>query len=432
MLYKAYLNSHPTRKDAVFNILTELWRYTNMKKFIVTVAVLLAALLSAGNDQPTDYTGELLQKGFPQDYAEKLSEVKKLHPSWQFEPLFITDMEKRYTWDHVLYMETDNSPRRSLISGHERYKAYFHAQDTSEYDAGCRRASTAAVAYFLDPRNFLNERDIFQFEKLSFSETATIETLQVALKGTFMANELLENNQSYAGYILQVGRELNVNALFLACRLRQEQGIHGTPLVSGKCGSRLAEYYRNKVQYEGRYQVLTPAEGFEVAELEKLDNLYNCFNIEAAGCGRFTIYFNGMREALKGTPAMAALWGTGSWNTRWKAIYGGALKIAGIYIGNYQNTRYLQKWNVDVRSRTPKGGSKNFWGQYMQNIGAAFSEGKTAYAALLKQGLLDLPREFLVPVYRNMPSDPSPDPANGNCVYYRAYEKTLANANGLK
>ena len=157
----------------------------------------------------------------------------------------------------------------------------------------------------------------------------------------------------------------------------------------------------------------------EENELQSYDNLYNFFNINAFADGCFMIYLNGMLEAKTGSPHMTAEWGSPEWNTKWKSLYGGAYKISRKYIGNYQNTLYLQKWNVDPRCRTEKGGSRNFWGQYMQNIGAAFSESVNIFNALKKQKLLEMPFRFVIPVYENMPELPSPDPADGKCIYYK-------------
>lgn len=370
----------------------------------------------------------LTAAGFPVSYAELLAKLQKQYPQWQFKVLDISRLKSQYTWDHVIYMETDKSPRRSLISGSSKYAFYFHPDDETIYDAGCRRASRAAVEYFMDPRNFLNERDIFQFLDLTASARIDERAVAAALRGTFMAKGKLENGSSYAEYLTEVGKKLNVNAVFLASRVRQEQGLQGTPLISGTCGSLLSKYYQENTQTEGRFTVLAPKEGFTVEDLEKLNGLYNFFNIDAAGYGRFNIYLRGMREAQRGTPEMAVDWGAPQWDKRWKALYGGAVKIAAIYIGNYQNTIYLQKWNVDPRSRTAKGYSRNFWGQYMQNIGAALSEGRNMQSSFAKLNMLELPFVFLIPIYKDIPASAAADPADGKCSYYRShsYKKSAA------
>lgn len=378
--------------------------------------------LLCGGEKMDAAEREFVKRGFPVDYAQKLAVLKKSRKHWQFQPLKVSEMNPAYTWAHIIHMETDDAPRRSLVSGNPRFSAYFHKEDTALYDAGFRRASREAVAYFLDPRNFLNEKDIFQFSDLSFSAGIDEKAVTAALHGTFMEKGKLENGKSYAAYLLEIGKTLNLNPVFLASRMRQEQGLKGTPLVSGKCGSLLAKYYEDQTQMEGRFNVQTPRDGHSAADLKKLDGLYNYFNMEASGTGRFRIYFNGMQESFRGSPQMTEKWGSPQWNTRWKAIYGGAFKIAALYIGRHQNTLYLQKWNVDPRSKNAKGNSLNFWGQYMQNIGAAFSEGRNMYRSLSRQKMLDQPFTFLIPVYSNMPEKVSADPADGECEFYRAHE----------
>lgn len=363
----------------------------------------------------------LIAGGFPADYAEKLAPLQKTHPEWTFEALQITKLNPQYTWNYVLHQETEANPSRTLISVNKAFTAYRHPTDLKSYDAGFRRASVEAAAYFLDPRNFLNERDIFQFKDLSAPGEILPHTVASAIAKTFMADAKLENGKTYTEYFCELGRLFNINPLFLAARVRQEQGLHGTPLIGGKCGTLLLHYYNNKIQHENGYSVLTPDKVFEVSELANFDNLYNFFNINASGNGRFTIYYHAMKEAAGGTPEMSETWGNPAWNTKWKSLYGGALKIARRYINNYQNTRYLQKWNVDFRSKTEKGESRNFWGQYMQNAGAAFSEAVNEYKALQKDNMLNLPYKFLIPVYAGMPELPAPDPANGKCPYYKVY-----------
>ena len=90
------------------------------------------------------------------------------------------------------------------------------------------------------------------------------------------------------------------------------------------------------------------------------------------------------------------------WNTRYKAILGGAEYYAGQYIKNKQNTLYLKKFNV------ANGVSNAGLHQYMTNI-----QGAAAEAAFLKSaysGFEDIPMSFSIPVYTGMPSSACPLP----------------------
>lgn len=370
---------------------------------------------SAGQSEQTDpYTQELIDKGFPAAYAQKLTELHYLHPTWEFEPLLITQMNSQYTWEYVLNKETEN-PKTNLINKNSAYTAYRHATNTELYDSGWYQASYETVSYFMDPENFLNEKDIFMFRDLKFSETITVEIVEAALSGTFMSNTVLYDDVTYAAYLVQTGKTLNVDPLHLAARLRQEQGASGnSPLIKGLCGDKLWYYYENQIQTENDKQVLAPASGHTQQSLLAYNGLYNYFNIGAAGTGYFEIYLGAMKEAQKGTAEMAEAWGgSGAWDTPAKAIYGGAYKLTHKYVDDYQNTLYLQKFNVDPRS------SRNFWGQYMQNVGAALSEARTSFNSLYSLDCLELPYHFLIPIYQGKPAA-NPDPAGGTCDTYAA------------
>lgn len=375
-------------------------------------ALLLPAAATQEQEQVNAYTQGLIDKGFPASYAEALTELHYLHPTWEFEPLLITDMKEQYTWDYVLAQETDN-PKRNLIGKDSKLSAYRHATNTELYDSGWYAASYEAVSYFMDPENFLNEKDIFMFQNLMYSDAIGAEVVESALAGTFMANATLYDDVTYASYLVDVGKALNVDPLHLAARLRQEQGVSGnSPLIKGACGDKLWYYYNNQIQTEDGKQILAPASGYTEDALTAYNGLYNYFNIGAAGTGYFAIYLGAMKEAQKGTPEMAEEWGgSGAWDTPAKAIYGGAYKLTSKYVGDYQNTVYLQKFNVDPRS------SRNFWGQYMQNVGAAVSEARTVFNSLYAMDCLELPHHFLIPVYEGKP-ELSPDPANGSCDTY--------------
>ncbi len=388
-------------------------------RFLLTV--LGASLLCTGFVMPTAaedatdaYTQSLIDKGFPASYAEKLTALHAVHPTWEFEPLLVSEMKEQYTWEYVLGQETDN-PKRNLINKGNAYVPYRHATNTELYDSGWYQASYEAVSYFMDPENFLNEKDVFMFQDLCYSDAITEGIVESALSGTFMANAILYDDVTYAAYLVKVGKELNVDPLHLAARLRQEQGASGnSPLIKGTCGDKLWYYYQNNVQTEDGKQILAPASGHSESSLTAYNGLYNYFNIGAAGTGYFAIYLGAMKEAQKGTEEMAEAWGgSGAWDTPAKAIYGGAYKLTNKYVGDYQNTLYLQKFNVDPRS------SRNFWGQYMQNVGAAVSEARTIFNSLYSSACLELPYHFLIPVYEGKPEN-NPDPAQGTCDTYAA------------
>lgn len=356
------------------------------------------------------YYEELLKKGFPKDYATALTELHLLHPTWKFTPLMITEQDAKHTWSYVIDQETKDEDL-NLISKSNTYSAYWHEVNRSEPEAGYYQPSRATVEYFMDPRNFLNESDIFQFYDLAADTSASIAEIEAVLSGTFMENAVLENRKTYAETFLEIGEQLKINPVYLAVKVRQEQGVNGTsPIISGTCGSLLLDYYKHQTQKtETGKDVLPPATCSE-AELLALDGYYNYFNVKASGVGVFEIYQTAMERAREGTAELADSWGgSPSWNTRWKSLYGGAYFLKTGYIDRYQSTIYLQKFNVDNRS------GRTFWGQYMASVFGALSEGRILYQSFASNGALDTVCRFLIPVYASMPQEASPDPASSTC-----------------
>ncbi|MFP3156366.1 hypothetical protein LQZ18_18460 [Lachnospiraceae bacterium ZAX-1] len=304
---------------------------------------------------------------FPESYRSYLKTLITAHPNWTFIP-FQTGLD----WNTVIANEM--VPTRNLVSK----DAMLAWKDPSGYNPDTGewggqsggawvQATESVVKHFIDPRNSLNETSVFQFELLSyFNKSVHIKSgVEKALNGTFMGNKVLEDGsgggKTYAQVLMDVGKDQSVSPYALASRLRQEQGASMGDLASGT--------------YPG------------------FAGLYNYYNIGAFGDTREEVVANGLTEARNE-----------GWTTRYLALYGGATKAAEQYIKHGQDTLYLQKFDVD--------GSYNgtFWHQYMQNLTAADSEGKTMKSAYVEIGKLDSPIKFRVPIYLNMPAKAYPMP----------------------
>ncbi len=341
-------------------------------------------------DEKNEIERKLIDAGFPADYAALLAPLKEKHPNWTFNPINITELsDGKYTWDYVIAAETEDDENNTVDNGYDDALAY--AIDNKSVESGMwYRAKTETVEFFMDARNFLNEKNIFMFEDLSVDCGDRTKAAEQLLKGTFMYKTVIpddEKGRTYAEYFVEVGNELGISPLVIGARLRQEQGVKGdNPLISGKCGTYLYNSYVNGTND-------APSEGFTEDELKKYDGYYNYFNIMATGNGYFEVYLAGMKEAV-----------TGNWSTRTAAIRGGAEKLRDRYINDHQQTLYFQKFNVDARSK------RNFWGQYMQGVDAAYDEGYSTYLSLVRSRSLDLPFVFDIPVYEGMPTEPCSDP----------------------
>ena len=393
----------------------------------LSVLMTLGALSLGGCAAPSNrfYEGEalayyngLMAQGFPESYAEELTELHLLHPNWSFEPLLISSTNADFTWDYVIERETED-PSTNLIAPTKAYAAYRNTSNFTTYDSGYYQASVEAVEYFMDPRGFFNETDIFQFFDLSSVGGNTLQAVEAVVRGTFMEGTVLENGLTYAQNFVLIGEAVGIHPVYLAVKVYQEQGASGSsPLVSGDCGDVLWRFYQNKIEKTSSGAEVILPESANREELLALNGYYNLMNVGAHGKGVFSIYQNAMVRAMRGSEEMSAAWGgSGAWDTVWKSIWGGALLLRNDYIDRYQSTVYLQKFNVDGRS------GRNFWGQYMQNVAGALIEARSFYQALANVGALDAPCSFLIPVYEDMPKKASPDPAGGECAYLRSTDQ---------
>ncbi len=305
---------------------------------------------------------------FPSSYRSYIQNLIKAHPNWTFVP-----MNTGLNWSDVIENETKDSVNLVDINAPKSWKSMA----AKDYNASTGQwvikngttwvqASEAVIKYYIDPRNFLNEDYVFQFEQLTYNKSHHTESgVEKILSGTFMSKKELEDgsggNITYAQAFMKIGKELKVSPYFLASRIRQEQGVKGTSaLISGTYPG-----------YKG---------------------YYNYFNIQATGVGEQVI-ISGLKEAKKA-----------GWNTRYAALKGGAAKTAENYISKGQDTFYLQKFDVDA--------SYNglYWHQYMQNLLAAANESTNVRNSYTAMGIIDNSFVFKVPVYEGMPSTACPCP----------------------
>jgi len=349
--------------------------------FILLFNCLLTIFL-CGESQARERTEDISRLiNYPEIYTA-VQELKTAHPNWTFTILY-TGLD----WNSVLYNETTAVHTRSLI--HNSLVIGNTADwvcpvcGTDPKDNGswyC--ASTKTASYYIDPRNWLNESYIFAFETLSFnSNVHTVEGVQAILAGTFMDTSTVTYkdaygnvqtiNKSYAQIIFEAGQNNNVSPYHLAARIRQEQGTGTSSLISGTYSC-------------------TDANGASISYA----GYYNYFNIGASGNTEAEIIQNGLVKAQEK-----------GWTNPELSINGGAEFLKGGYIGNYQDTLYLQKYHVDDASKYSIYGH-----QYQQNVSAPYTESLDVYDAYEELGILESNFNFIIPVYENMPSIASEKP----------------------
>lgn len=315
-------------------------------------------------------------QAFPADYQSALNALHQAHPNWVFKPVYVGD-----TFDYAVGQQMAVASR-ALVSTY--YNECFRSMLDRDYnwqtntwkawEPGWAGASEETVRYYMDPRNFLNENDIFMFESLTYEKYQEEDVVEAALANTFMANTNVPGEEyTYAWLFCWIGEKYDINPVALASRVRQEQGAGTSDLISGKYSG-----------YEG---------------------LYNYFNIQATGSSRDQIVQNGLKEAKTGSTMMLpdGTVSSGSWDTPTKALIGGSLKFANLYILKNQNTLYAQKFDYDGKY------NGKYWHQYMTNIMAPYSEGNQVRRSYSKSGQIENSFVFLIPVYDERPSS-SPKP----------------------
>jgi len=400
-----------------------LARRPEAAQVIAALVVLTLLVLAVDKMHEMACRQRLVKAGFPDAYAMHLAPLQASHPNWTFVPLRVDDLswvgvvDKECTPSWNLAACSSWAPEPWLCLGVTNYLPYY-AANAKSYDSGAwYQASREAIAYFLDPRNFFNECDVFMFESLEFNAHAhTLAATEGALAKSFMSHAKYDGGKrNFAELMLEVGRELGVSSVFLAARLAIEQG-NGTVQGLGKIGDSLVELHTNRLDRVGRSTVWGrsfPKDGAKVRAVVKkgaahYNGVYNLFNMGACGSGLFEIRYDAWCEA---TGEEACRKYEGPWTSQEKAIRGGARKVREMYIDTSRHTRYFQKFSVATESGDYR------WKQYMQNIAAPLKESRTTRRAYRTAGTLNAPHRFVVPVYRGMPTAPCPDPAKGKSTY---------------
>ena len=330
--------------------------------------------LKSGSLLTNELKTKFTNAGFPSSYFEDLAFLQTAHPNWTFVAL-----DTKLDFNTVV--NNENSLGRSLIQvngsvndqgylntwsgSYNYYTDAFTPFDESTWYA----ANYDTIAYYLDPRNFLKDMYIFQFEKLSYDSRISETSYKNGIKAIF-GNDYLKN---YTNDFYNAGSDNNVrvNPIYLASLSYQEvrNGSTAGTAIDGK--------------YNG---------------------MYNFYNIGASS--DTDPVYNGLNFASKNDSESMR-----PWNTPYKAIAGGAKWIAKKYIYIGQDTIYFKKW--DVVSNINSSSGSDYVHQYQTNIQAPSSEATTTYRSYSASGILDSEFVFYIPVYRNMPSSTSL-PRKGN------------------
>lgn len=332
-------------------------------------------VVSSHEEYETDakFEAYLDTQGFPGSYKPYLRTLHAKYPNWNFRAA-----RTGLSWNDVL--EREGELGKSLVSSSapsswKSQAAGAYDPQTGKYTSfdsgGWAAASEKIIAYYLDPRNFINQIGIFQFLTHTYdAETQTSAGLAAVVSGTFLDAAFPETGfATYADALMEAGRTATVNPYVLASMILVEQGTSGT----GKCISGTVSGY----------------EGY-----------YNYYNIGAYKTASMSAVTRGLWYASRSGSYQRP------WDGHFASLLGGALFYSENYVKQNKNTLYFKKWNVmngleDVGE-----------GQYMTNVQGAESE-----AAALRKGylsLLDSPMIFEIPIYSGMPDAACRKPSGNN------------------
>lgn len=382
-----------------------------MKKFISLAmsAVMFFSSVAVGTVvQAGTVEDNLREQGFSESYIEDLAALQKAHPNWKF-VAFKTGLD------------FDDAVKGEL--------------------AGTPTTETNLRAY-LDPRNWLNEKYIFQFESIRKSDAVqSVSSVNAILKNTWMANSKINyfdtqgisktvtEVNTYADAMIKASNYTNMSANYIAAKIRQENG-GATYSATAVCGTRppfqgIFNYFnigayttamdglawaagflkanKDTVLYDGTNATASPivtvSNGQRMTYVKEDGEYYRVTLYNELGNGKYDDKETGY--ILKSDVNTTYMGNYGRpWTDPNKAIYYGAKYIANGYL-TYQYTMYLQKFNVNAQS------GNLYRHEYMTNVSGAASEGYHLYSGYSNAGLLNSAHTFYIPVFNNMPNDNS-------------------------
>ena len=184
--------------------------------------------------------------GFPASYKTYLRKLHNKYPNWKFVP-------DNTGVDFFTAVENEASQNRSLIEN--AYSKYLKSNLAGDYNASTGKyiakdgaswvsASKNCVAYFMDPRNFLDENHIYMFEQLAYdSSSQTQAGVEAILQGSFMyknnigyidtAGKYQTTNTLYSAQIMTAAKTAKVSAYHIASKILQEIGSKANSKYAG-------------------------------------------------------------------------------------------------------------------------------------------------------------------------------------------------------
>src|SRR5574344_1311799 len=221
--YKAYSANNMMELNFTFNIPV----YENMADSYLNptgMSVNLSDRIDVIED--TTFEAYLDAQGFPASNRPFLRWFHKNHPTGTF-----IAMKTGLDFNTSVSIEMNAG---SIYSTDNRVCLDNNCSANPTNEKNWYYPNAAITAYYMDPRNFLNESFIFMFESLTYSDKITESMVQTILNGTFMSGKETNANQTYASIFIEAGKTAGVNPIYLAALAKQECGANGSVATSGE------------------------------------------------------------------------------------------------------------------------------------------------------------------------------------------------------
>lgn len=172
----------------------------NRAKRIARVVILALSLLTpflptqivqsmAAPKSDAAFEQQLAAEGFPESYKQKLRELHAKYPNWEFKA-----HQTGLSWQEVVREESKLG--RNLV--YTTSKDSWKSRDAAAYNASTNTwkgfdtsswvaANSDIIGYYMDPRNFLDSRYIFQFQTQGYDPASqNAEGVRMLAANTFL------------------------------------------------------------------------------------------------------------------------------------------------------------------------------------------------------------------------------------------------------
>lgn len=297
---------------------------------------------------------------FPVSYQGLIQKIHEIYPNYIFEANYVDisydDAVYQQTLGHrkLVNMYSDGISWRSLDS--DCYNWSTGRWNT--YSGDWTDAGIDVIEYYMDPRNFLNTRNMYIFAQQTYTGAETRAGVETITQGSFLAGTYTDSTgtHSYIDTIMEVARESKVSPYVIAATIRAEQPTWGdSPLIDGSYG------------------------------------YYNFFNFGASGAD---VVGNGINYAKNQ-----------GWDTVYKSILGGSKGYYNGYLKSGQDTYFYKDYNLP---------NLDFNHQYAQSV-----YDQIGNAAFLRNAISSDHSAVIVlrvPVYTEMPAEAPGYPEENNSL----------------